>query len=74
MALKATIFKAELQVSDLDRGHFATHAHVARLAVFFPSLVFGWLRARGGGVGAAILFHASCNLYSAWLTDGSYPP
>ena len=25
MALKATIFKAELQVSDLDRGHFATH-------------------------------------------------
>lgn len=26
MALKATIFKAELTVSDLDRGHFATHA------------------------------------------------
>lgn len=26
MALKATIFKAELQVSDLDRPHFATHA------------------------------------------------
>ena len=26
MALKATIFKAELQVSDLDRGHFETHA------------------------------------------------
>ena len=26
MALKATIFKAEIQVSDLDRGHFATHA------------------------------------------------
>jgi uncharacterized protein YaeQ len=26
VALKATIFKAELQVSDLDRGHFATHA------------------------------------------------
>jgi uncharacterized protein YaeQ len=25
MALKATIFKAELQVSDLDRSHFATH-------------------------------------------------
>ncbi|NJD88778.1 MAG: YaeQ family protein [Betaproteobacteria bacterium] len=25
MALKATIFKAELAVSDLDRGHFATH-------------------------------------------------
>src|SRR4051812_12926996 len=26
MALKATIFKAELQVSDLDRGHFQTHS------------------------------------------------
>lgn len=26
MALKSTIFRAELQVSDLDRGHFATHA------------------------------------------------
>jgi uncharacterized protein YaeQ len=26
MAIKATIFKAELQVSDLDRGHFQTHA------------------------------------------------
>jgi len=26
MALKATIFKAELQVSDLDRGYYDTHA------------------------------------------------
>jgi len=26
MALKATIFKAELQVSDLDRHYFATHS------------------------------------------------
>ena len=26
MALKATIFKVELQVSDLDRNHYATHA------------------------------------------------
>jgi uncharacterized protein YaeQ len=26
MALKSTIFKAELQVSDLDRAHFETHA------------------------------------------------
>jgi uncharacterized protein YaeQ len=26
MALKSTIFKVELQVSDLDRNHFATHA------------------------------------------------
>ena len=26
MALKATIFRAEVQVSDLDRGYFGTHA------------------------------------------------
>jgi uncharacterized protein YaeQ len=26
MAQKATIFKAELAVADMDRGHFATHA------------------------------------------------
>jgi membrane protease YdiL (CAAX protease family) len=54
-------------------GHFATHAHPARLAVFFPSLVFGWLRARTRGVGASIFFHAACNLFSAYLTEGYYP-
>ena len=26
MAPKATIYKAELQISDMDRGHYATHA------------------------------------------------
>jgi len=26
MALKATIYKAELQVSDMDRQYYATHA------------------------------------------------
>ena len=26
MALKSTIFKADLQVADLDRGHFANYA------------------------------------------------
>lgn len=26
MALKATIYKAELQISDIDRGHYGTHA------------------------------------------------
>ena len=25
MALKATVFKADLQVSDMDRGHYASH-------------------------------------------------
>jgi hypothetical protein len=51
-------------------GHVATIHDPGRLAVFFPSLVFGWLRARTGGVGAAIAFHALCNLFSESLMRG----
>ncbi len=51
-------------------GHVLTTPHPARLAVFFPALVFGWLRARTGGIGAAVLFHALCNLFSATLARG----
>jgi membrane protease YdiL (CAAX protease family) len=38
-----------------------------RLAVFFPGLLFGWLRARRGGIGAAILVHAASNFYAELL-------
>lgn len=48
-------------------GHLSTDPHPARLAVFFPSLVFGLLRARTGGVGAPIAFHALCNLFASYL-------
>jgi membrane protease YdiL (CAAX protease family) len=51
-------------------GHLATIHQPARLAVFFPSLVFGWLRARTGGVGASVCFHAACNLFSEALGRG----
>lgn len=51
-------------------GHFATIREPARLAVFFPSLAFGWLRARTGGVGAGIAFHAACNVFSELLGKG----
>ncbi len=54
-------------------GHLATTAHPARLAVFFPSLVFGWLRAKTGGMGAAVCFHAACNVFSAYLTEAYFP-
>jgi uncharacterized protein len=53
-------------------GHFATNTHPARLAVFFPSLVFGWLRTKSGGIGAPVLFHAACNLFSAYLAQGYF--
>jgi len=48
-------------------GHLLTDPHPARLAVFIPSLVFGILRARTGGVGASIAFHAMCNLFASFL-------
>lgn len=51
-------------------GHVLTIRHPARLAVFFPALVFGWLRSRTGGIGASVLFHASCNVFSATLGRG----
>ncbi len=51
-------------------GHVATIHDPSRLAVFFPSLVFGWLRARTGGIGASVLFHALCNLFSEALGRG----
>jgi membrane protease YdiL (CAAX protease family) len=51
-------------------GHLATVPDAARLAVFFPSLLFGWMRARTGGIGAAVVFHALCNVYSEALGRG----
>jgi membrane protease YdiL (CAAX protease family) len=38
---------------------------VSRLLVFFPALLFGWLRAREGSLGAAVIVHAGCNLLLA---------
>jgi membrane protease YdiL (CAAX protease family) len=51
-------------------GHLATIHVPARLAVFFPALLFGWLRARTGGVGAGLVFHALCNVFSEALGRG----
>ncbi len=51
-------------------GHFATIRVAPRLAVFFPALLFGWLRARTKGVGAGVLFHAACNVFSMLLGRG----
>lgn len=50
-------------------GHLLTRFDAARLAVFFPSLVFGLLRSRSGGIGASLVFHALCNLYSGYLLE-----
>lgn len=50
--------------------HFVVDLNPARLAVFFPGLVFGLLRGWRGGIGAAIVFHALSNVYSEILVRG----
>lgn len=50
--------------------HVAAIPHPARLAVFFPGLLFGWIRAWRGGIGAAMLFHALCNVLASLLEHG----
>src|SRR5262252_4344615 len=51
-------------------GHLLTEPEPSRLAVFFPALLFSWLRARTGGIGAPLLFHALCNLLAETITRG----
>ncbi len=51
-------------------GHYLVDFNVQRLAVFFPSLLFGWLRAKTGNLVAPILVHAASNVFSDLLTKG----
>ena len=41
-----------------------------KLGTFFPGLVFGWLRAKTGSIGGAVIFHASCNIWAQILYYG----
>jgi membrane protease YdiL (CAAX protease family) len=43
-------------------GHLVGMAETARLATFFPALVFAWLWRRSGSLWAPALFHAAANL------------
>ncbi len=43
-------------------GHLLVIPNPQRLAVFFPALVFGWMRARTGSIAAGAVYHALCNL------------
>jgi len=45
-------------------GHVLVDFNPQRLAVFFPALLFGWMRARTGSLAAGAVFHALCNLLS----------
>lgn len=43
-------------------GHFIVEPNIQRLAVFFPSLLFGWLRDRSGTIVSPVIYHALCNM------------
>lgn len=47
-------------------GHLAIF-QAWRLSVFFPALLFGWMRERTGTVLGAALFHAASNLFIRFL-------
>lgn len=59
-----------LQAALFGLMHFAVDLTPERLAVAFPALLFGWLRAWRGGIGAAILVHAMSNVYADFLVRG----
>ena len=43
-------------------AHVAYDASPYRILVFFPALVFAWLRYRTGSILAPVLFHGTCNM------------
>jgi membrane protease YdiL (CAAX protease family) len=51
-----------IQAALFGLGHFLVDFDPRRLGVAFPALLFGFLRARTGSIGASALFHATCNL------------
>lgn len=57
-------------------GHSIVQFQWWHFAIFFPSLAFGWLRARTGHAVAGALFHAWCNVGVAILDTlyGITPP
>jgi hypothetical protein len=51
-------------------GHFLVDFNPERLGVFFPALLFGWIRERRGGIGASVFVHALCNVAADVLVIG----
>lgn len=48
-------------------SHSFIHVQWWHLFIFFPALVFGWLREKSGSITAPIFFHACANLFSHWV-------
>ena len=61
LIIQAILFAVIHVVVDLDP---------VRFAVFFPGLLFGWLRNLRGGIGAALTMHALSNIFADYLIRG----
>jgi membrane protease YdiL (CAAX protease family) len=55
-------------------GHLISDPNPARLATFFPSLVFAWLWRRSDSLWAPALFHVASNLLMDVLLASTFPP
>lgn len=55
-------------------GHLVTVPSTARLATFFPALVFAWLWRRSGSLWAPALFHVASNLLMDVLLASTFAP
>ena len=54
-------------------GHLVTAPNTARLATFFPALVFAWLWRRSDSLWAPALFHVASNLLMDVLLASTFP-
>ena len=52
-------------------AHLVTIPHLSRLAVFFPSVLFGWMRRAYHDTLTPAIFHALCNV-TAQIIWGCY--
>lgn len=48
-------------------SHSVVHYAWWHFSIFFPALLFGWLREKTGSITAPVLFHAACNVVSSWI-------
>ena len=48
-------------------SHSIIHVQWWHVFIFFPALVFSWLKEKTGTIWAAVLFHATCNVFSFWV-------
>ena len=73
--LGADVNVAALGITSLLFGliHAIVDRNPLRLVVFFPGLLFGWVRARRGGIGAATFVHALSNVLADFLVRGWLP-